>query len=166
MMQTMLEKLQYRDERNLLIQGLPSSVEKQFVKLSFAKNVTPLLRSRKIDFALVFAVNQNQLSAILSDVLPALSHDFKLWVAYPKPASKISSDLNRQGGWDCVSDHGFHGIEETCLDHVWSAIRFERITIEEPQPVNAPAPNPRSTALQQLQGSQASGNYGKVASHA
>jgi len=37
MSQTLLEKLQLADEKNLLIQGLPSSIEKQFSKLSFAK---------------------------------------------------------------------------------------------------------------------------------
>ena len=72
MSQTLFEKLEFADEKNLLIQGLPSSIEKQFCKLSFAKNMTPLLRSRKIDFALVFAVNENQLNAILRDVMPAL----------------------------------------------------------------------------------------------
>ena len=59
MSQNILEKLELRDEKNILIQGLPSSIEKQFVKLSFSKNVTPLLKMRKIDFALVFAVNEN-----------------------------------------------------------------------------------------------------------
>ena len=77
MSQTLLEKLQLADEKNLLIQGLPSSIEKQFSKLSFAKNVTPLLKSRKIDFALVFAVNENQLNSILQEVMPALKKDSK-----------------------------------------------------------------------------------------
>ena len=58
--QTLFEKLELVDEKNLLIQGLPSGIEKQFVKLSYAKNVTPLLKTKKVDFALVFAVNQNQ----------------------------------------------------------------------------------------------------------
>ena len=62
MSQTLFEKLQLEDEKNLLIQGLPSTIEKQFSKLSFSKNVTPLLKSRKIDFALVFALNLNQLN--------------------------------------------------------------------------------------------------------
>src|SRR6266700_7181672 len=94
--QSVFEKLQLKDEKNLLIQGLPSSIEKQFAKLSYAKNVTPLLRTRKIDFALVFAVNCNQLSNILHDVFPALHEKSKLWIAYPKVTSKIASDLNRQ----------------------------------------------------------------------
>jgi len=46
-MQSLFEKLQLKDEKNLLIQGLPSSIEKQFVKLYYSKNVTPLLRSKK-----------------------------------------------------------------------------------------------------------------------
>ena len=50
--QTLPEKLQLKDEKNLLIQGLPSSIEKQFVKLTFSKSITPLLKKRKIDFAL------------------------------------------------------------------------------------------------------------------
>jgi hypothetical protein len=125
-MQTMFEKLQLHEEKNLLIQGLPSSIEKQFVKLSFAKNVTPLLRSRKIDFALIFAVNQQQLTSILEDVIPALHEEAKLWIAYPKAASKIVSDLNRECSWNCIRGKGYDQIFETCLDHVWSAIRFQR----------------------------------------
>lgn len=37
MTQTVFEKLQLNDEKNLLIQGLPSSIEKQFVKVAFSK---------------------------------------------------------------------------------------------------------------------------------
>lgn len=126
MMQSMFEKLQLHEEKNLLIQGLPSSIEKQFQKLSFAKNVTPLLRTRKIDFALIFAINQQQLVSILRDVLPALREEAKLWIAYPKTASKIVSDLNRECSWGCIKEKGYEMLTETCLDHVWSAIRFSR----------------------------------------
>ncbi len=66
--QPLLEKLQLKDEKNILIQGLPSSVEKQFVKVNFAKNVTPLIKAKKLDFALVFALSQQQLNNILKEV--------------------------------------------------------------------------------------------------
>jgi hypothetical protein len=126
MSQTLLEKLQLKDERNLLIQGLPSSIEKQFAKLAFAKNVTPLLKIRKIDFALVFAVNENQLSGILNEVLPALHADGKLWVAYPKTTSKIATSLNRDCSWSFITHSGFEGVRQIVLDHVWTALRFKR----------------------------------------
>lgn len=126
MTQTVLEKLQLNEEKNLLIQGLPSSIEKQFTKISFSKNVTPLLRSRKIDFALVFAVNQNQLNGIMLEVLPALHDVGKLWIAYPKATSKIVSDLNRHCTWACLKAKGLESVFETPLDHVWTAVRFGR----------------------------------------
>jgi len=124
MSQTLFEKLQLADEKNLLIQGLPSSIEKQFCKLSFAKNMTPLLKTRKIDFALVFAVNENQLNGILRDVMPALKDNSKFWVAYPKTTSKISTDLNRDSSWNQLTSAGYETVHEVVLDHVWSAARF------------------------------------------
>ena len=123
---TLFEKLQLKDEKNLLIQGLPSSIEKQFIKLSFSKNVTPLLKIRKIDFALVFAVSQKQLVGILDDVVPYLHEEAKLWIAYPKLTSKIASDLCRDKSWDFISDHGFEAVRMVALDNVWSAARFKR----------------------------------------
>src|SRR4051812_23830937 len=128
MSQTILEKLQLKNEKNILIQGLPSSIEKQFNKLSFAKNLTPLLRSRKIDFALVFAVSENQLNGILEDIMPALKEDSKLWVAYPKLTSKITTDLNREGSWNKLVDAEYENSDQVSLDHVWHAVYFKKVT--------------------------------------
>src|SRR5689334_1156381 len=130
MSQTILEKLQLKNEKNILIQGLPSSIEKQFSKLSFAKNLTPLLRSRKIDFALVFAVSENQLNAILEDIMPALKEDSKLWVAYPKLTSKITTDLNREGSWNKLIDAAYENADQVSLDHVWHAVYFKKTEVE------------------------------------
>ena len=126
MSESLLEKLQLEDERSLLIQGLPSSIEKQFAKLAFAKNVTPLLKIKKIDFALVFAVNEAQLRSIINEVLPALHKDGKLWVAHPKITSKIATTLNRDCSWSCLTHAGFEAVRQVALDHVWTAMRFKK----------------------------------------
>lgn len=130
MSQTLFEKLDLSEEKNLLIQGLPSSIEKQFSKLSFAKNVTPLLKSRKIDFALVFAVSENQLNGILKEVMPALKDETKLWVAFPKATSKIVTDLYRECSWNKLTDEGYGCICKVELDHVWRATRFGKGELE------------------------------------
>lgn len=125
--QSLIEKLQVQDEKNLLIQGLPSLIEKQFSKLTFSKNITPLLKSRRIDFALLFAVSQIQLKNILAEVLPVLQEDAKLWIAYPKKSSKIASDLSRDASWQCIYDGGFEEVRLIAIDNIWSAIRFKKI---------------------------------------
>ena len=90
------------------------------------------MKTRKIDFALVFAVNENQLNGILHDIMPALKHDSKLWVAYPKITSKITTDLNRDCSWNKLTTAGFEGIRQVTLDHVWSATRFKKFEAVSP----------------------------------
>ncbi|MGC4104169.1 YdeI/OmpD-associated family protein [Ferruginibacter sp.] len=124
--QSLLEKLQLNDEKNLLLQGLPLSIEKQFIKFSFSKNVTPLLKSKKIDFALIFAFSQKQLREILKEVIPALHPEAKFWIAYPKASSKIASDLCRDASWDFIADHGYETVRMIAVDNLWSAARFKR----------------------------------------
>ncbi|HEY0732199.1 MAG TPA: hypothetical protein VGD33_07265 [Chitinophagaceae bacterium] len=131
MSQTIFEKLQLKNEKTVLIQGLPSSIEKQFSKLSFAKNLTPLLRTRKIDFALVFAVSEHQLNNILTDIMPALKDETKLWVAHPKITSKIVTDLNRESSWHKLTSVGYENVEQVALDHVWVAVNFKKSFYEE-----------------------------------
>ncbi len=125
----LFEKLQITSEKNFLIQGLPSSIEKQFIKLSYSKNVTPLLKIKKIDFALVFAVNGTQLIGILRDVLPSLREDGKLWIAYPKTTSKIVSDLNRDGSWCILTDNYFETVCEVTLDHVYNILVLQALAV-------------------------------------
>ncbi|UAY56473.1 YdeI/OmpD-associated family protein [Arachidicoccus terrestris] len=127
------EQFQLTNEKNILIQGLPSSIEKQFAKVSFSKNVTPLLRNKKIDFALVFAINHQQLCCILKDVFPALHGNSKVWIAYPKSSSKIVSDLNRVDCWEILSNNSYEkSTEEIVLDNVWGAVKFNKVQAEEP----------------------------------
>ncbi len=126
MSNTLFEKLQIKSDKNVLIQGLPSTLEKQFYKLSFAKNMTPLLKTKKIDFALIFAVNEKQLNNILFEVIPALHDDSKLWIAYPKKTSKIASDLNRDCTWENIREEGFESSEQVVIDHVWNALQFKK----------------------------------------
>lgn len=123
---SLAEKIQLKDEKNLLIQGLPSTIEKQFAKHSFSKNVTPLLKIKKIDFALVFAISHNQLRDILKDVVPALAEDATLWIAYPKVSSKIVSDLSRDCNWQCIEQYNLECVRTIAIDNVWCAMRFKK----------------------------------------
>ena len=140
--QSLLEKLQLKEEKNLLLQGLPLAIEKQFIKFSFSKNVTPLLKIKKIDFALVFAFSQRQLQEILKEVIPALHPEAKFWVAYPKATSKIASDLCRDANWDYITRQGYESVRLIAVDNLWSAIRFDKPDQGVVKPQNFSSENP------------------------
>lgn len=142
-LETMFEKLQLTNEKHLLIQGLPSTIEKQFAKVNFCKSVTPLLRTRRIDFALVFAVSRKQLTDIVDDVAPALQDQGKFWVAYPKLSAKIASDLCRDVNWDMITHHGYEPECCVVLDNVWHAMKFKKVALEP----KIPARITRRTAI-------------------
>lgn len=142
-LETMFEKLQLTNEKHLLIQGLPSTIEKQFAKVNFCKSVTPLLRTRGIEFALVFAVSRKQLTDIVDEVVPALQEEGKFWVAYPKLSAKIASDLCRDVNWDMITHHGYEPESCVVLDNVWHALRFTKVAIE----AKIPARSTRRTAV-------------------
>ncbi len=127
--QSLFEKLQLKDEKNLLIQGIPSSIEKQFSKLSFSKNVTPLLKTRRVEFALIFVVNQLQLDAILKEVVPVLNSEAKFWVSYPKSTSKIVTDLYKSSCWSYLIESGYKAVDQIEIDHVWTATQFRKLEI-------------------------------------
>jgi hypothetical protein len=74
-------------------------------------------------------LNSNQLCKILSEVCPALHSSGKLWIAYPKATSKITSDLNRDCSWSSLTGQDFEALEVVELDYVWSAQLFTRVQV-------------------------------------
>src|SRR6202000_11145 len=85
---------------------------------------------------LIFAINEQQLRAIVQEVLPALQVDGKFWVAYPKPGSKIATTLTRECSWGCITGAGDAVVRDVAIDHVWTAVRFKRAL----PPVSSGAP--------------------------
>ncbi|HEU4471450.1 MAG TPA: hypothetical protein VFR58_10215 [Flavisolibacter sp.] len=78
----------------------------------------------------MFAVSESQLNGILDDIMPALGDGAKLWVAYPKLTSKITTDLNREGSWNKLIEADFESSDQVSLDHVWHAVNFKRAALE------------------------------------
>ncbi len=47
-----------------------------------------------------------------------------VFLAYPKGTSGITSDLNRDAGWDAITRRGFIGVAIVAIDEQWSAVRM------------------------------------------
>lgn len=78
-------------------------------------------------FAHVFAHDVAELQRYAPRALDTLEYDAVLWMSYPKGSSKLSSDLNRDHGWELLGERGLRPVAAVSVDSVWSALRFRPI---------------------------------------
>ncbi|MGL6021943.1 MAG: YdeI/OmpD-associated family protein [Chitinophagaceae bacterium] len=124
MLRNILEKLELSSQDNILIQGCPSSLDRIFSKLSYVKNLTILLKQRKIDFALIFSIQEKQFNLIMEEIFPSLKKSSIFWVAFPKITSKIYTDLYKPESFAFLQERSYISVAQISLDVVWQAIRF------------------------------------------
>ena len=117
------QKLGIKPGHRLLVLGAPD--EFLPVDLGPLHEVSILRRaSPPVDVAVVFAVTRDDLSRRFASAQRVLAADGGLWVAYPKKASKVPTELD----FDVVQHHGLDlGLvdNKSCaVTEVWSGLRF------------------------------------------
>jgi len=48
------------------------------------------------------------------------------WIAYPKKASGVATDMTRDRGWDAVTED-IDAVSQVAVDETWSALRFKPV---------------------------------------
>jgi hypothetical protein len=95
------------------------------VDLGPVPDVTVLRRaSAPIDVAVAFAVTKDELARRFGAARAVLAADGGLWVAYPKKASKVPTELDFAvvQGWGL--DAGLVDNKSCAVTEVWSGLRF------------------------------------------
>lgn len=120
-------KLQFKDEAvPVYCLYLPSAVS---VHLQGAQLREQLPRSKDttLHYVLLFALDSKVLSRAIPGILSRLAPDAKCWIAYPKGASGIKSDLNRDQGWEPLAAAGYEPVTMVAIDATWSAVRYRPV---------------------------------------
>jgi hypothetical protein len=129
------QKLGIKPDHRLLLLGAPE--EFLPVDLGPLEAVTVLRRtSAPVDVAVAFAVTRDELARRFTAARKVLAADGGLWVAYPKKASKVPTELD----FDVVQRFGLEaGLvdNKSCaVTEVWSGLRFVvRVTNRAAWPV-------------------------------
>lgn len=50
-----------------------------------------------------------------------------LWIAYPKQASGIRSDLTRDAGWELLFAQNLRPVSQVAIDDTWTVLRWRRL---------------------------------------
>jgi len=122
------DKLNLKDQREILVLNAPESFESALSALSGVRVQRTLTATKELKFALIFATQQKELDKLSKIIAAKATGDAVIWFAYPKGGSrKYSCDFNRDKGWDVLTKSGFDTVRMVAIDEDWSALRFRRI---------------------------------------
>ncbi|MEO6120629.1 MAG: hypothetical protein ABIW46_00575 [Acidimicrobiales bacterium] len=85
----------------------------------------------------LFVTERRRLAARLPAAKAALAYDGGLWVAWPKRASGVASDLDENMVRDMALDLGLVDNKVCAIDEVWSGLRLVYRLVDRP-----PRPRP------------------------
>lgn len=93
---------------------------------SLVPHIEPLfdLPDKQVDIIHIFCLNQHLLEQHFLPAKERMRPDSILWISWPKKASKIESDLNRELVRDYGLANGLVDVKVASIDEHWSALKF------------------------------------------
>ncbi len=88
------------------------------------KHGLPAGTAAEPELILAFAPDRASLSRVAAKALDHYGVGGRLWFAYPKKGGPVRSDLDRDHGWEPLTQAGFLPVAQVALDATWSALRF------------------------------------------
>jgi|SRR5579872_1160829 len=125
-MASVFDKLNLKDQKQILVLNSPESFEPELKSLRIAVQ-RDLKSSAAIEFSLAFVTEQKEVDTLGKAIAKKAQGDAVIWFAYPKGSSKkYKSKINRDSGWKVLGDAGFEPVRMVAIDEDWSAVRFRR----------------------------------------
>ena len=122
------KKLNLKEQAAVLILNAPPSFEPELTALEGVAVHRDGESVASVNFALAFAITQNEVDAFADVVAEKTAGDAVVWFAYPKGSSKkYKCEFNRDTGWGRLGAHGFEPVRQVAIDEDWSALRFRRV---------------------------------------
>jgi hypothetical protein len=126
-MQSVFEKLNLKDQSEIVVLNAPESFEPLLAELSGVHTSRSLEGLKHIPFSLAFVTTQKEVDTFGKAIPKIAKGDAVVWFAYPKGTSKkYKSEINRDKGWAVLGDAGFEPVRSIAIDEDWTAVRFRR----------------------------------------
>jgi len=127
-MATTFEKLNLKDQQEILVLNAPTSFETQLAGLPVLTIHRHIESVAEIRFSLAFVTRKSEVDALANTIATRVKSDAIVWFAYPKGTSKkLKCDFNRDTGWDALKALGWDTVRAVAIDEDWTALRFRRI---------------------------------------
>jgi len=125
---TTFEKLNLKDQKQILVVNAPESFEPELNTLRGIAVQRDLKSAGQTEFSLAFVTKQKEVDTLGKAIAKKVEGDAVVWFAYPKGSSKkYKSEINRDSGWKVLGEAGFEPVRMVAIDEDWSAVRFRRV---------------------------------------
>ncbi|MGB7806903.1 MAG: DUF3052 domain-containing protein [Actinomycetota bacterium] len=119
-------KLGIREGSRVRLLNAPDGFEDALVAIAPLPNAVDFLRrsAKGIDVAVLFTTERQVLERRFGALAAAMEPDGRLWVAWPKKASRVATDLT----FEIVQSHGLAGgmvdNKSAAIDEVFQGLQF------------------------------------------
>ena len=127
-MATIFEKLNLKDQQEIVALNAPASFEPELAKLPVITIHHNLSSVPAINFLLAFVTRKSEVDALAPKIAKRAKGDAVVWFAYPKGTSKkYKCDFNRDtGSGELEAFLGFETVRAVAIDEDWTGLRFRR----------------------------------------
>jgi hypothetical protein len=88
--------------------------------------ITRLARVAEFDVALAFVDSRRMLAATLAQLLPKLAVSGMIWIAWPKKASGVATDVTEDTVREIALPMGIVDVKVCAIDATWSGLKLLR----------------------------------------
>ena len=117
------KKLGIKPKQRVTFVGLPAEVR---AELREALAECEIDSQGPLDFAMVFAKKQSELKTEFTRLTKLLAPAGMLWVAWPKKASGVATDMNENDVRRIGLAIGLVDVKVCAVSEVWSGLKFVR----------------------------------------
>lgn len=131
-MDTLLKKLNFKEEKEILVLNSPPEYKELLEDFSKStkvlKKIKEIENDQGIKFALIFLFKQEDIAKQIPLFIESLDGDAILWLTYPKKSSKkYSTDIDRDHGWSLLGEYGYEPVRQVAINEDLSALRFRKV---------------------------------------
>jgi len=119
----LVKKLGIKPASSLALLGAPRGFRRELVGLPAGVRITARLQGAP-DVTIWFLSSKRELEGRMPQVAAAMGQG--LWVAWPKKASGIKTDVTEDVIRNCALPHGIVDYKVCAINETWSGLKFGR----------------------------------------
>jgi hypothetical protein len=118
------KKLGIQEGHRVVLLDAPDSLLGMLEPLPPVRMSASLGRDRNLDVVLAFVTKRSELAKRVASVHPRLAPAGALWIAWPKKASKVPTDVTEHVVRELALPRGLVDNKVCAIDDIWSGLRL------------------------------------------